>query len=50
MRTFLVITFLAVLFALYWVGESDRPGHALAYKILYVVLLWLITFVGVFIK
>ena len=50
MRTFLIITFLAVLVTLYWFGESDKPGHAIAYKILYAVLLWLITFVGVFIK
>lgn len=50
MRTFLVITFVVVLVALYWFGESDKPGHAIAYKILYVVLLWLIAFMGVFIK
>lgn len=50
MRTFLFITFVVVLVAMYLFGESNKPGHAVAYKILYVVLLWLIVFMGVFIK
>ena len=50
MRTFLMITFIVVLGALFLLEESNKPEHELAYKILCAVMLWLITFIGVFMR
>lgn len=50
MKTFLIITFAIVLAAMFLLEESNKPEHELAYKILCAVMLWLIIFIGVFVR
>lgn len=50
MKTFLIITFAIVLAAMFWAEISNKPEYELVYKILCVVMLWLIIFVEVFVR